>query len=809
MTQETDALRREIKELRNQNRELEETLEAIRSGEVDAIVVTKGGARQVYTLEGADHPYRALVENIREGALTLSRTGMILYTNTRFAEMVMLPPDRVPGTSLLDYACPEFRPEIEQALREITVRPCKDRIRIRHSGGSLPVLISMNPLSASSDTKISVVVTDRRSDEEQILMQARMLEAVGDAVIGVDTDQRIIYWNPAATRDYGWKPEEVLDRQFWEVAVPEELKTDAHEILDQIKRGVTWSGSYIVRHRDGHLFPVHGNISPIFDDDGKLIAIIGASHDVSEQKRKEEILRYHANLVETISDAIISTDKELRIQSWNPGAEHMYGWHEDEVMGRKGPDILRTEFLEGTSREALTQKLFGAGSWRGEVIQRTKDGRQINVEATSISIRNENGDVIGGVSVGRDITDRKRAEEELAQKNQVLRELNDELINTAKDLETSIGELADTERSLRETQEYLESLITYANAPIIVWDQDLRIVRLNRALVRLTGREPGELVGRPIHELFPPGGREKSIDLITRATKGERWEAEEIPIQSVDGSTRTVLWNSAPIYSPNELILVSTIAQGVDITRMKQHEVELTKLTDDLRRSNKELEQFAYVASHDLREPLRMVTLFSQLLQKNYGGRLDPDADEFIGYIVEGAIRMDSLVNDLLEYSRVSSQGRPFQPTDFKSVIQEVRTNLAVAIMESGAVLDVRSLPTIDADRSQIVQLYQNLISNAIKFRRDQAPHITIAMEEDKQEWMFSVQDNGIGIEEEYTAKIFNIFQRLHSKDQYAGTGIGLAICRRIVERHGGKIWVESDPGQGSTFRFTIPKNAP
>jgi PAS domain S-box-containing protein len=550
-------------------------------------------------------------------------------------------------------------------------------------------------------------------------------------------------------------------------------------------------------------------LRPFFNDDEKLIAITGKSSDISEQGRQEEFLRYHANLIATIPDAIISMDTDLRIRSWNRGAEQMYGWHETEVMGLKGPDVLQTKFPEGSSREPLTEELFGGGSWRGEVIQQTKDGRQIIVEVTNISIRNESGDVIGGVSINRDITDRKRAEEEIAQKNRELMKLNAELISTAKEQETSLGELADTERNLRETQEYLESLITYANAPIIVWDQDLRILRLNKALVRLTGRELGELVGRPIHELFTPGGREKAINLIARAMKGERWEAEEIPIQSVDGSTRTVLWNSAPVYSPNGLILVSTIAQGVDITPMKQHEIELTRLTDDLRRSNKELEQFAYVASHDLREPLRMVTLFSQLLQKNYVGRLDADADEFIGYIVEGAIRMDALVDDLLEYSRVSSQARLFQPTDFNNVVQEVRNNLAVAIVESGAVLDVRSLPTIDADRSQIVQLYQNLISNAIKFRRDQAPHITIAMEEDNQEWMFSVQDNGIGIEEEYTTKIFNIFQRLHSKDKYAGTGIGLAICRRIVERHGGKIWVESDPGEGSTFRFTIPKNTP
>ena len=288
MKREDADLKKEVGELRGKVRELEETIDAIRSGEVDAIVVAKGDTRQVYTLEGTDHPYRALVENIREGALTLSRTGMILYTNTRFAEMVLLSQDKVFGTSLLDHLCPEYRTEIEGALRDVVRKASRIHVRIRQKKGSLPALISMSPLSSDEDTKISVVITDRRDDEDRIQMQARMLDAVGDAVMATDISQKIIYWNEAATRTYGWKPNEIIGRNMVDVVVQELSKQNIRKILLQVEMGKVWSGEYLVRHKDGHEFPVHVIDSPLFNDHGNLIAIIGASHDISEQKRIDE-----------------------------------------------------------------------------------------------------------------------------------------------------------------------------------------------------------------------------------------------------------------------------------------------------------------------------------------------------------------------------------------------------------------------------------------------------------------------------------------------------------------------------------------
>jgi signal transduction histidine kinase len=243
-----------------------------------------------------------------------------------------------------------------------------------------------------------------------------------------------------------------------------------------------------------------------------------------------------------------------------------------------------------------------------------------------------------------------------------------------------------------------------------------------------------------------------------------------------------------------------------EVTERIRLENKLKETLIEVQRSNRELEQFAYVASHDLQEPLRMVSSYTQLLAESYKNQLDDKAHKFIHYAVDGAVRMQLLINDLLAYSRIGTKGKPLEPTDAHAVLGEVISNLKMYIDEAKAIITNDELPEVRADDSQLVQLFQNLISNAIKFKGEAVPRVHVSARDEGQEWLFSVRDNGIGIEQEYADKVFVIFQRLHTKEEYPGSGIGLAICKKIVERHGGRIWFESVVGKGTTFYFTLPK---
>jgi PAS domain S-box-containing protein len=324
--------------------------------------------------------------------------------------------------------------------------------------------------------------------------------------------------------------------------------------------------------------------------------------------------------------------------------------------------------------------------------------------------------------------------------------------------------------------------------------QDFIYLNVNRAFETLTGLE--NVIGKKVSDVIP-GIRQSDSELFeiySRVALSGKPEKTEIWVEALK------MWFSISIYSPEKEYFVAVFDV---ITERKKAEEELKKVLTELGRSNDELQRFAYIASHDLQEPLRMVASYVQLLERRYKDKLDPDANDFINFAVDGTKRMQNLINALLTYSRVGSRSKPFQPVNLEEVFSIVLINLQVAITESRAEVTHDPLPTISADEGQITQIFQNLISNAVKFHRSEPPRVHVSAEHKDKEWIFSVADNGIGIEPQYFDLIFTIFQRLHGQE-YPGTGAGLSIAKRIVERHGGRIWVESQAGRGSTFYFSF-----
>ncbi|MGH2653507.1 MAG: PAS domain S-box protein [Actinomycetota bacterium] len=649
------------------------------------------------------------------------------------------------------------------------------RVRLLETNAGL--LAAGKPLTSLPPGRDEVAGLGRAMDaaasllrEAQDLLKG-VIDGTPDTVYVKDLQGRYLLMNRAGATYLDRDPDDVVGRTDEELYPADLAGTirEADRAVIETEDIVVYESTDTSGDAPRHFLTSKG---PYRDGSGDVAGIFGISREITDRVLAEQERDRFFTLSQ---DLFAIADLEGRFVRLNPAWEQVLGYSVEELTGRSFVDFIHPEDRERTEAEAARLAEVGNESVAFENRYRNRDGsyRWFMWKARA--------DVQAGriFAAARDITERKLAEAQM------------EEVNAA----------------LSESEERFRHL--FANSPdaVIMIDPHAStvswpIVDCNEAACRMNGYTREELLGQTVDILkMEPGTPEERAEYLERLRR-EGLVSIETHHRHKDGHAFPVEISTSVI-SLNGRELVMGIDR--DITERRRLEKEAADRAEDLARSNQELEQFAYVASHDLQEPLRIVAGYAQLLTKRYRGTLGQDADEFIEYMVDGVRRMQALIDALLQYSRVGRKGREMAPVDLDVAFDDAMANLQAAIEESQARVTRDDLPDVVADRLQLAQLFQNLIGNALKFKGEEPPAVHVGAERHNGEWILEVRDNGIGIEPQYVDRIFDIFERLHSRERYDGTGIGLSICKKIVERHGGRIWVESDAGRGSAFRFTIP----
>ena len=660
-------------------------------------------------------------------------------------------------------------------------------------------LMRVTPLSGEKagvvvshvDITLRILAEESKRKNEERFRRSFENASVGMFMSAIDGE--FVMVNDAMCRLTGYFKEELVGMNCRDLTCSEDWDKKSEYIKRLLEGEIEYYNiekRYI--HKDGHIIWVIINVTTISDEDGNPAYFIGQAQDITEKKEFEESLLYNEEELSAIfSNAplvMLLVNAKLRVVKSNRAAAEAADADKEKQMGAyignalKCVNALTNPKGCGFSDEChkceirkIIKDTFKKGKpyYRKEASLLLEKYRPHTlfflISTTPISIGNER---LVLVTI-EDITERRIMQNALAESEELFRTV----VEASQDGKISINSRG-------------------------------RITLFNFAAERIFGWKKEEAVGQFPDFLIPENFREQHRKSVadffnTEKSSGAIGKTLELSAKHKDGRIFPIELSLSEGRRGKEKFVLAVIR---DITGKKQAENELRAFSQKLREKNQELRQFAYIASHDLREPLRMITSYIQLLDRRYKGKFDKDGMEFMDYIIDGAKRMDDMIASLLQYSREESRDEEFDVIDINELVSVVIDNLKIAIEESGAVIEYSNLPVIRGDRHRLIQLFQNLIDNAIKYRKAEVPLIIgIKAEEKNGEYIFMVEDNGIGIEPQFYERIFKIFQRLHSRSQYGGTGIGLAICRKAVERHGGRIWVESEPGQGSKFSFSIP----
>ena len=613
-----------------------------------------------------------------------------------------------------------------------------------------------------------------------------LLEAAPDAMVVVNPTGEIVLLNVQAENQFGYSRDELIGQEvrniipqgFAERLIADGTRSAAEALAQQIGAGIELVG----RRKDGSEFPLEIMLSPLESAEGILVT--AAIRDISVRKNAEKHLarmeerrrlgedalreseeRYRMLLDGIQNYAIFSMDPRGQILSWNAGAERIKGYSADQIIGRNFSCFFTSADIERGRPEEILRIAAASGRHEEQGMRVRRNGSRFLANVVFTALRDAAGNLRGFSEFSHDLSESQ------------------------------------------ESEARYRGLLEAAPDAMVVVNQAGEIVLLNVRAEKELGYSRDELVGQKVKNIIPEGFAERIIADGTRSAAEALAQQIGTGIELVgrrkDGSEFPIEIMLSPLESADGILVTAAIR---DITERKESDEHLAKTVEELKRSNDDLQQFAYVSSHDLQEPLRMVSSYTQLLAKRYKGRLDSDADEFIAFAVDGCNRMQGLIQDLLAYSRAGTIEKKLREVPSENALQKALINLRAAIKQSGAVVTHDTLPAITTDETQFTQIFQNLVGNAIKYRRAEDPRVHVsAARNDGNEWTFSVRDNGLGIDPQYFERIFVLFQRLHGRDEFEGTGIGLAVCKRIVERLRGRIWVESQLEKGSTFYFTLP----
>jgi len=727
--------------------------------------------------------YRGLLEAAPDAMVVVNQLGEIVLLNVQAEKQFGYHRDELLGQKVTNIIPVGFA----ERLIADDLRSAADALAqqigtgieltaLRKDGSEFPIEIMLSPLENADGILVTAAIRDisvRREAEKHLArMEGRyrgLLEAAPDAMVVVNTRGEIVLLNVQAEKQFGYSRDELIGQQvkniipegFAERLIADDLRSAEDALAQKIGTGIELTA----RRKDGSEFPIEIMLSPLESAEGILVT--AAIRDISVRREAEKHLarmegRYRG-LLEAAPDAMVVVNTGGEIVLLNVQAEKQFGYSRDELIGQQVKNIIPEGFAERliaddlrSAEDALAQQI-GTGI---ELTALRKDGSEFPIEIMLSPLESAEGILV--TAAIRDISVRKASE-----------------------------------RHLARMEGRYRGLLEAAPDAMVVVNPTGEIVLLNAQAESQFGYSRDELIGQKVTNIIPEGFAERLVADALRSDEDALAQqigtGIELTALRKNGTEFPIELMLSPLESAEGILVTAAIR---DITARRLAEAHLLEKVDELNRSNVELGQFAYIASHDLQEPLRMVASYTQLLARRYRGKLDSDADEFIAFAVDGAARMQRLIQDLLAYSRVGTKGQELIDTSSEEALGQALINLRGSIEASGALV------------TQLIQLFQNLVGNAIKYQSSGVPLVHVsAAKNGGAKWTFKIKDNGLGIDPQYFERIFGMFQRLHKREEFAGTGIGLAICKKIVERHGGNISVESEPGHGSTFSFALAES--